>query len=134
MVPALNEGGTPAEDELAVLVGRLRDELNRTTPAPTRGPVQLAARQEAERLWLVSAGAPVGEGGGLRGWLRRSVFIPVKLAVRKLVQWYVEPALFSQRAFNQATLRLIDELADRVAELEAELAKTRARPDRLERE
>ena len=41
------------------------------------------------------------------------------------MRWYVEPLAYDQRSFNAAALRLIDDLEERVAELEAEL-KSRA--------
>ena len=35
------------------------------------------------------------------------------------MRWYVEPLAYDQRSFNAAALRLIDDLEERVAQLEA---------------
>ena len=45
----------------------------------------------------------------------------MKAVLRKLMRWYVEPLAYDQRSFNAAALRLIDDLEERVAQLEAEL-------------
>ena len=75
-------------------------------PAKTR--VRLSVRDQAERLWPVSAERPlVGKGG------------PVKAVLRRLMRWYVEPALADQRAFNDAVLKLIDDLDERIQRLES---------------
>jgi hypothetical protein len=37
---------------------------------------------------------------------------------KRLVRWYVEPALAEQRYFNAAVLRLVDDLDERLAALE----------------
>jgi hypothetical protein len=60
-------------------------------------------RDQAERLWPISAERPiVGKGGPLKAFLRR------------FMRWYVEPAFADQRAFNDAVLKLIDAaIADR---------------------
>jgi uncharacterized small protein (DUF1192 family) len=42
------------------------------------------------------------------------------------MRWYVEPLAYDQRSFNAAALRLVDDLENRVAALEAELARLRA--------
>ena len=70
---------------------------------------QLAARDEAERLWAVSAERGVVRGPGLKG----AVAYPVKRLLRPFLRWYIEPALVEQRQFNATVLRLIDELAER---------------------
>jgi hypothetical protein len=73
-------------------------------PAKTR--VRLSVRDQAERLWPVSAERPlVGKGG------------PVKAVLRRLMRWYVEPMAADQRAFNDAALKLIDDLSERVDRL-----------------
>ena len=72
--------------------------------------VPLAARDGAERAWAVSAEHGVPRGPGLKG----AIAYPVKLVLRPLLRWYVEPALAEQRQFNAALLLLIDELTERV--------------------
>jgi hypothetical protein len=42
----------------------------------------------------------------------------VKLFLRRLMRWYVEPALAEQRAFNDAVLKLLDDLDERISRLE----------------
>jgi hypothetical protein len=68
--------------------------------------VRLSVRDQAERLWPISAERPlVGKGG------------PVKAVLRRLMRWYVEPMAADQRAFNDAALKLIDDLSERVDRL-----------------
>jgi uncharacterized small protein (DUF1192 family) len=43
-----------------------------------------------------------------------------------MMRWYVEPLAYDQRSFNAAALRLVDDLEQRVAHLEAELARLRS--------
>ena len=61
-----------------------------------------AARDEAERLWPVSADRSLRLRPGVRG----GVGTPVKAVLRKLMRWYVEPLAYDQRSFNAAALRL----------------------------
>ena len=63
---------------------------------------------------------PLGAGA-------RDVLSPVKLVLKKLMRWYVEPALMDQRTFNAAVLRLVDELQQQAA------ANTRKLEERLAR-
>ena len=104
--------GVSDEQELdvAAVYARLVQEVRGTGPAlggdPARTRVRLSIRDQAERLWPVSAERPlVGKGG------------PVKAVLRRLMRWYVEPMAADQRAFNDAALRLIDDLSERVDRL-----------------
>ena len=96
--------------DVAALFARLKEEVRAAGPRSadvTPAQVRLSARDQAERLWAVSAERPiVGKGG------------PVKRLLRRLMRWYVEPAMADQRAFNDATLKLIDDLDERVSRLE----------------
>ncbi|HVS84866.1 MAG TPA: hypothetical protein VHD91_04480 [Gaiellaceae bacterium] len=74
-----------------------------------------ATRGLAERFWPVSAEKPLERRQGAKGWLAWNA----KRVLRKLMRWYVEPALAEQRIVNDALLRLVDDLARRVDELEA---------------
>lgn len=108
--------------DVAALFERLKEEVRRSGAAPGlhgEGGTEerLAARSEAERLWPVSADRPLQLRPGFRGKLGN----PVKAVLRKLMRWYVEPLAYDQRSFNAAALRLIDDLEERVARLEAEL-------------
>ena len=88
---------------------RLRAELD-------RGSRDVAAtRGLAERFWPVTAERPLERRPGPKGWLA----FQSKRVLRKLMRWYVEPALAEQRIVNDALLRLIDDLARRVDELES---------------
>ena len=95
---------------MAAMFELMREELRAAGPrAADVTPVQvrLSVRDQAERLWAVSAERPiVGKGGPLKGILRR------------LMRWYVEPAFADQRAFNDAVLKLIDDLDERLKRLE----------------
>lgn len=73
-----------------------------------------ATRGLAERFWPVSADKPLERRPGAKG---RAAF-QVKRVLRKLMRWYVEPALAEQRIVNDALLRLVDDLSRRVDELE----------------
>jgi hypothetical protein len=123
-----NESPANGQDsvDLQALFRQLEDEVRRTGPrhgGGRGGSVRLDARATAERLWRVTADRPPGGRTGALGTLQR----PVKLAVRKLARWYVEPVFADQRAVNDALIKLVDELADEVDEL-------RARLDALERD
>jgi hypothetical protein len=108
------------EVDVAALIEQLKQEVRRSGAAPgERGGAddRSAARAEAERLWPVSADRSLRLRPGVRG----GVGTPVKAVLRKLMRWYVEPLAYDQRSFNAAALRLIDDLEERVARLEAEL-------------
>jgi len=115
----------PADEaEIAAALARVRNDVRSRPPA--RGlraeearALRLAAREQAERYWAVTAERPFVRAPGAAGRLRALAAAPVKLAVRSLVRWYVEPALAEQRHFNSAILRLVDDLDERTAELEA---------------
>src|SRR5215212_8712996 len=102
---------TPDEPiDVPALFERLKEEVRSTAPRaaddPARTQVRLGVRDQAERLWPVSAERPLlGKGG------------PVKAVLRRLMRWYVEPLAADQRAFNDAALRLIDDLSERVDRL-----------------
>jgi hypothetical protein len=96
--------------DVAALFARLQEEIRAAGPRATDvtpAQVRLTARDQAERLWAVSAERQiVGKGG------------PIKRFLRRLMRWYVEPAFADQRAYNDALLRLIDDLDERIARLE----------------
>ncbi|HET7571942.1 MAG TPA: hypothetical protein VFJ77_04650 [Gaiellaceae bacterium] len=87
----------------------------RLRAAVDRGERDLSAtRGLAERFWPVSADKPLERRPGAKGRLAHLV----KRVLRKLMRWYVEPAFAEQRIVNDALLRLVDDLARRVDELE----------------
>ena len=84
---------------------------------------RLAARAQAERMWPVSAERPLERRRGLKGLALR----PVKVVLRRLMRWYVEPLAAEQRAFNDALLKLVDDLyeeSDRSAAAAEALRRT----------
>jgi hypothetical protein len=96
--------------DVAALFARLKEEVRASGPRradATPAQVRLSARDQAERLWAVSAERPVAGRLG-----------PVKSVLRRLMRWYIEPAMADQRAFNDAVLKLVDDLDERVARLE----------------
>jgi hypothetical protein len=98
------------ESDVAALFAKLKDELRAAGPRGGDVPpaqVRLSVRDQAERLWPISAERPIVGTAG-----------PVKSVLRRLMRWYVEPALADQRAFNDALLKLIDDLDERIQRLE----------------
>jgi hypothetical protein len=104
--------------DVPALFAQLQEEVRRVGPraahAAGASSERVNARAAAERLWRVSADRRIGGRGGALGVLQR----PVKLALRKLMRWYVEPALADQRAVNAALLKLIDDLYAEINRLE----------------
>jgi hypothetical protein len=120
------------EEEIAILIARLRAEVRAaggpiTSPDGDVSAPPLATRQQAEELWAVTADRAFLSKPGRWGQLRGAVLAPVKLMLKKLMRWYVEPALMDQRTFNAAVLRLVDELQQQAA------ANTRKLEERLAR-
>jgi hypothetical protein len=114
----------PEEPDVAALVAALREEIRRSGADPGAAPGdsadRRAARDEAERLWPVSADRSLRLRPGVRG----GVGTPVKAVLRKLMRWYVEPLAYDQRSFNAAVLRLLDDQEERIALLEKERGQT----------
>jgi SAM-dependent methyltransferase len=104
--------GTSAGEEVDVqaLFERLQEEVRKGGLTSGNGlhsrRARIAARAQAERLWPVSAERPLERRPGLKGVLGR----PMKPILRRLMRWYVEPLAAEQRAFNDAVLKLIDDL------------------------
>jgi hypothetical protein len=125
---ATDNGFPSAEDvDVDALFAALREEIRRSGADPgASGEAgeddRRAARAEAERLWPVSADRPLRLRPGVRG----GIGTPAKAVLKKGMRWYVEPLAYDQRSFNAAALRLIDDLEQRVAALEAELARLRS--------
>jgi hypothetical protein len=121
--------GFPAASEVDVeaLLESLREEVRKSGADPGGAPGgaadRRAARDEAERLWPVSADRSLRLRPGFRG----GIGVPAKAVLRKMMRWYVEPLAYDQRSFNAAVLRLLDDLQDQVARLEAELEAERAK-------
>ena len=107
------------EVDVAALYARLQEEVRKGTvltpdAVQTSPKARLSARAEAERLWPVTAERPLERRTGIRGSVGRFT----KKVTRKLMRWYVEPVIADQRAFNDALLKLVDDLEERVEQLE----------------
>jgi hypothetical protein len=115
----------PEPIDVEALFQALREEVRRSGADPGGGvgdPAdRRAARDEAERLWPVSADRSLRLRPGVRG----GVGTPVKAVLRRLMRWYVEPLAYDQRSFNAAALRLIDDLQEQVDRLQAEVTALR---------
>ena len=107
--------------DAAELFERLRDEVERG--GASGSSVRARARAAAERYWPVSAERPIERRPGLKG----AIVYPVKRLLRPLMRWYVEPLAAEQRGFNDAALKLVDDLSE---SLDAERA-ARERAERL---
>ena len=111
--------------DVAALFERLKVEVRRFGADPgasTGGQAdRRALRDEAERLWPVSADRSLRLRPGVRG----GIGTPVKAVLRKLMRWYIEPVAYDQRSFNAVALRLVDDLQEQVDRLEAELRELR---------
>jgi hypothetical protein len=98
------------QEDVAALFARLKEEVRAAGPRSgdvTPAQIRLSVRDQADRLWAVSAERSiVGRVG------------PLKLVLRRLMRWYVEPAFAEQRAFNDAVLKLVDDLDERISRLE----------------
>jgi SAM-dependent methyltransferase len=98
----------PEQVDVEALFEQLKEEVRRagsTVEGGGRGR-RIAARAQAERMWPVSAERPLERRPGLKGVALR----PVKVVLRRLLRWYVEPLAAEQRAFNDALLKLVDDL------------------------
>jgi O-antigen chain-terminating methyltransferase len=111
------------EIDVAALFERLREEVRVTGPTGRNGggpPARVVARSLAERYWPVSAERPFEPVPGFVGGIK----LRVKRVLRRAMRWYVEPLAADQRAFNDAVLKLVDELYERTDRGEASQAET----------
>ena len=95
-------------DDIRTLFERLKLEVERGGAAD--GALRSRFRAAAERSWPVSADRPIERRPGAKGL----VAYPVKQVLRRLMRWYVEPLAAEQRGFNDAALKLIDDLSERL--------------------
>lgn len=130
-------GWEEADAEVASVFDRLRTEVlagPRADSGNGRG-AWIAAREDAERRWWVSADRPFLHGPGFFGRLRGLVLLPLKAVLRKLMRWYVQPLAADQREFNAAALGLLDQISERMeAELDRlgrSIEEVRARVERI---
>ena len=107
--------------DAAELYERLKIEVERG--GLSGSSARARARASAERYWPVSAERPIERRPGAKG----AIAYPVKRLLRPLLRWYVEPLAAEQRGFNDAALKLVDDLSE---SLDAERA-ARGRAERL---
>src|ERR671930_208567 len=113
---AANAGISPSEEvDVAALFARLKEEVRHAPGLDVsngfnRGLVRTRLRSVAERWWPVSAERPLERRSGVLG----AVLYQVKKVLRRLMRFYVEPFAADQRAFNDAALKLVDELFEEV--------------------
>ena len=100
-------------------VEALKDELRRAARGEGATDPWQRARADAAEHARVSADRHGGGGARLS--------TPKRL-VRRLLRWYVEPVFADQRLFNEALIRLADDLRSQLAELEQELERRRDAP------
>jgi SAM-dependent methyltransferase len=115
------------EVDVAALFERLKAEVRQAggldaTDGSNRALIRSRLRSVAERYWPVTTMAPIERRPGVKG----AVLHPVKKVLRRLMRWYVEPLAADQRAFNDAALKLVDQLFEEVDALQGELERTRA--------
>ena len=125
---ALPAGISPPEEvDVAALFERLKAEvrhaggLDAGDPA-NRALIRSRLRAVAERYWPVTTMGPIERRPGAKG----TVLHPVKKVLRRLMRWYVEPLAADQRAFNDAALKLVDQLFEEVDALQRELTRAHA--------
>jgi hypothetical protein len=103
------------EQEVDLIVSRLRDELGAGARTEGGGGGSAwAARAQAERFWAVTTDRPFLYKPGPWGRLRGMLLVPAKVVLRKLMRWYIEPALAQQRDFNSSILRAVTYTNERV--------------------
>src|SRR5919202_805682 len=105
----------PEQIDVAALFARLKEEVRHAPGLDVsngfnRGLARTRLRGVAERWWPVTAERPLERRPGARG----AVLYPVKKVLRRLMRFYVEPFAADQRAFNDAALKLVDELFEEV--------------------
>jgi O-antigen chain-terminating methyltransferase len=117
-----NSAWDAEEQETAALFDRLRAEVAARGSSEgvasnmAAGAPGSPARGEAERYWAVTADRAFLYKPGRWGHARGLLLVPLKVVLRKLMRWYVEPALAQQRYFNASLLKALDGLSDGLSE------------------
>ena len=109
-VPEDTRASAQADLDIGALYSRLQHEVARTTGSEGASAAEL--RDLAERYRVLGARGSLRRTPGLRG---ASVY-PLKRVLHPLLRWYIEPIVHEQRMFNDAALKLIDSLAERLDE------------------
>ena len=118
-------------DELTENINIAAEKIARIRQTARQNQAQLMADDPGERpsiqqmtqtVWVNSQpaiGWPVWPPGiipKLKALLQK--------AVRRSLQWYIDPIVQQQNAFNQATLQALQQLAQEVAELQKQQAQS----------
>lgn len=119
---------SPEEVDVRALFERLKEEVARGGGAHVEisdpdARARMLARSQAERLWPVTADRTLLSRPGVRGAVAR----PLKQVLKKLMRWYVEPVALDQKGFNDAALKLVDDLQQQVDALKARVAELEGR-------
>ena len=108
--PEDTRASAQADLDIGALYARLQSEVARTTGTESASWAEL--RDLAERYRAIGARGSLQRTPGLRGALVHAA----KRALHPLLAWYVEPIAREQRMFNDAALKLIDLLDERVGD------------------
>ena len=108
--PEDTRASAQADLDIGALYARLQHEVARTTG--TEGASWAELRDLAERYRAIGTRGSLQRRPGLRG----AVVHSAKRVLQPLLAWYVEPIVREQRMFNDAALKLIDSLAERLDE------------------
>jgi hypothetical protein len=106
--PEDTRASAQADLDIGALYARLQREAARTTRSEGASWAEL--RDLAERYRVLGTRASLRRTPGLRG----AIVYSLKCALNPLLRWYVEPIAHEQRMFNDAALKLIDSLAERL--------------------
>jgi hypothetical protein len=115
-----------SEHEVDLILARLQGELRRSGAFAEEGGQRgtaLGARVQAEQFSHVTLDRPLLYKPGTRGRIRGTLLAPIKLVLRKLIRWYVEPAFAEQRDFNASILGALEQLSERVDTIAEEAAR-----------
>jgi SAM-dependent methyltransferase len=115
------------EVDVAALFEQLKQEVRHAggldlSDAHDRGIVRSRLRAVAERYWPVATERPLDADPAPKRFVKR--------VLRKGIRWYVAPFAVEQRSFNDAALKLIDELSEEVDAVFGRLERTESELER----
>jgi SAM-dependent methyltransferase len=113
--------------DVAALFEQLKQEVRHAggldlSDAHDRGIVRSRLRAVAERYWPVATERPLDADPAPKRFVKR--------VLRKGIRWYVAPFAVEQRSFNDAALKLIDELSEEVDAVFGRLERTESELER----
>ncbi|MDQ5821796.1 MAG: hypothetical protein M3540_10170, partial [Actinomycetota bacterium] len=124
---AISSNGEAEQVDVGALFERLKEEVRHARGLDLaepydRGLVRARLRTVAERYWPVGPDPLLVPQPGAAGAVKHFV----KRVLRKGMRWYIHPFALEQRAFNDAALKLVDELSEEVDALFGLLERTQA--------